>query len=448
MEGIVTRKRNRLQTGSICAIGSNWFVRYSEVRNIGGTLQRKKVSHRLGPITTRGKHPPADVVAAAREHMASVTGSKLPATRVLTLADFVEQVFLPTVKQQRRQNTHTSYAALWKLHIAPHAKDEHGREIWLKNTRTYDVQRWLDAIALDRVPDGSARLSINSLRRVKSVLSAIFSTAARLDYYHGANPVQSTRVDPAAPPPAATYAYTLEEINALLALLPEPAATAFAVASFSGLRLGEIEGLRWSDYHDGELRVARAIVQGRVGAPKTSSSSAAVPVIRQLADRLEMHRLRSKTISPDGEQFSGPIFANSLGHPLSLRNVLTRHILPVLNLCGMCGQPKKNLNHVAAPSYEGEHVYQRDPRIPQWRGWHACRRGLGSNLYRLGVPAKLIQAILRHSNVATTQSYYILSTADDVRNAMKTLELAVPEIETGHLRDTKPEPGRLPETIN
>src|SRR5262249_44887378 len=32
-----------------------------------------------------------------------------------------------------------------------------------------------------------------------------------------------------------------------------------------------------------------------------------------------------------------------------------------------------------------------------WRGWHAARRGLGTNLYRLGVPEKTIQAILRHA---------------------------------------------------
>ena len=25
-------------------------------------------------------------------------------------------------------------------------------------------------------------------------------------------------------------------------------------------------------------------------------------------------------------------------------------------------------------------------RLPEWHGWHAARRGLGSNLYRLGVP--------------------------------------------------------------
>ena len=63
---------------------------------------------------------------------------------------------------------------------------------------------------------------------------------------------------------------------------------------------------------------------------------------------------------------------------------------------------------------------------PEWHGWHAARRGLGSNLYRLGVPDKVIQAILRHANVSTTSTYYIKTAADDVRRAMFKLENNIP----------------------
>jgi integrase len=43
----------------------------------------------------------------------------------------------------------------------------------------------------------------------------------------------------------------------------------------------------------------------------------------------------------------------------------------------------------------------------RWHGWQASRRGRATNLHRLGVPDKTIQRILRHSNVAVTQSRYI-----------------------------------------
>jgi len=42
-----------------------------------------------------------------------------------------------------------------------------------------------------------------------------------------------------------TYAYSLEEINAMLTLFPEPASTAFCSPAFAGLRRGEVEGLYW-----------------------------------------------------------------------------------------------------------------------------------------------------------------------------------------------------------
>jgi len=84
--------------------------------------------------------------------------------------------------------------------------------------------------------------------------------------------------------------------------------------------------------------------------------------------------------------------------------------------------PKKERDHLRA-----DHRYQRDESIPQWQGWHAARRGLGSNLYRLGVPDNVIQRILRHSNVSTTLSYYVKSKPQDAQDAMTKLEKAIPE---------------------
>ena len=101
-------------------------------------------------------------------------------------------------------------------------------------------------------------------------------------------------------------------MQSILSLLTEPAATAFAVAAFMGLRHGEIQGLLWENYRDGEIYVSRSVWNGRVSDPKTRKGRAPVPVIRQLAERLELHRLRS------GNPQSGPIFANAAGKPRSL----------------------------------------------------------------------------------------------------------------------------------
>jgi integrase len=132
-------------------------------------------------------------------------------------------------------------------------------------------------------------------------------------------------------------------------------------------------------------------------------------MVYRITDRLELHRLHS------GNPQSGPIFANARGNALCLGNVVNRVILPALNRCAVCLKPEAN--HRRA-----DHDYARDSSIPEWHGWHAAGHGLGSNLNRLGVDDSVIQRILRHASISTTQAYYIKTSPDDVRSAMAKLE--------------------------
>ncbi len=59
----------------------------------------------------------------------------------------------------------------------------------------------------------------------------------------------------------------------------------------------------------------------------------------------------------------------------------------------------------------------------EWQGWHSFRRGLGSNLNKLGVDDSVTQKILRHSDVSLTQRFYIKTTATESQDAMKKLEV-------------------------
>ena len=149
-------------------------------------------------------------------------------------------------------------------------------KVWLRDVRTYHVQGWLNQI-------GRRELSRNTLKHVKSVVSAIFTLAKQQDYFQAENPARDTAVNPGAAEPQETYAYSIEEIHTILSMLPEPAATAFAIAAFMGLRHGEIQGLLWEDYRDGEMHISRSIWNGRVTAPKTRKSRAPIPVIKQLS---------------------------------------------------------------------------------------------------------------------------------------------------------------------
>jgi integrase len=417
--------RNRKQKGQIIRIGDRWYVRYWEHRNTGGQIERKRVTHQLGPVTTRGKRPPADIVTEAERHMATVNSGIIPAERIVTVGDFVERVYLPWIGQHKRPSTAKGYRDIWDDHLKPLAG-----KIWLRDTRTYHVQGWLNQI-------GAEKLSRNTLKHIKSAVSGIFTLAKQQDYFQGENPARDTAINPQASEPQETYAYTLEEIGAILSYLPEPAATAFAVAAFMGLRHGEIQGLLWENYRDGEMFVSRSVWNGRITDPKTRKGRAPVRVIRQLAERLEMHRLRC------GNPQTGPIFATATGKPLSLGNVVRRVILPALNRCEVCR--KSESDHRKA-----NHEYKRDCSIPEWHGWHAGRRGLASNLYRLGVSDKAIQQILRHANVSTTATYYIKTAADDVRNARTMLEKRIAEVgqnQTGKIGNSDSHPLTTDSTI-
>jgi len=136
-----------------------------------------------------------------------------------------------------------------------------------------------------------------------------------------------------------------------------------------------------------------------------------------------MHRLRS--LNPQ----SGPIFVTSKGTRQSMNNLRGRNILPALNRCEQC--LKAEDDHTKA-----DHTYKRGRSLPEWHGWHSCRRGLGSNLYRLGVPDVVIQRILRHANVSTTTGYYIKTVADDVRGAMGKLESRITAMDTSWTPDS------------
>jgi integrase len=223
---------------------------------------------------------------------------------------------------------------------------------------------------------------------IKNLLSGIFRHAAQQGYFDGARPVKLAEIPAFAPSEAETKPYSLEEITAMLKVLSEPSATAVATAAFTGLRLGELRGLTWRSYEPaqdeeslGWLNVTQSVWRDTVGDPKTAKSKAPVPVIPQLAQRLKAHRQGS------GNPVAGPIFANSVGHSLDLNACYQKDVLKRAGIA--------------------------------WHGWHGFRRGLASNPNRIGVDVSVIQRILRHSNVATTQNHYIKSASPDAIAAMR-----------------------------
>lgn len=405
-------KRKRQQDGHIFKARGIWYIRYFDTRVIDGEVKRVRIAKQVVKVRDQVNGVLTTITKAKARELAKPILAKInqpdhaPETAV-SLIDFVDRIYLPRMEQQKRPSTVKGYRDIWANHLKGRSAG-----LWMREIRTCDIQRILDDIARPGL------LSTNSLRHIKSQISGIFSYAKQQGYFDGENPARNTAIPPARPSEE-TYAYSLEEIGQILSVLPEPAATVFAAAAFTGARRGEIRGLMWENYQDDEIQITRSIWRGHITAPKTQKSRGAIPVIAPLAKRPEFHRASS------GNRRSGVMFPNLNGSPMDLGNLLNRAILPALNRCAVCGKPKAKCQKPGASNDEGatpDHKFERDKILPEWHGWHAARRGLGTNLYRLGVPEKTIQAILRHASVSTTNTYYIKSAADDTRKAMARLE--------------------------
>jgi integrase len=306
------------------------------------------------------------------------------------------------LERQVRQSTLKGYRARWESQLLPRCED-----IRLRDFNALSAP-------IDEVNRQNPEMKRSSLAHLKNLLSLIFDEALRLECADAAkgNPARLIKI-PRAPDGDETHSYGLREVETMLAVLPEPAATLCAVAAFAGLRRSELRGVRWEDYDGEQIMVMRSVWEGFTNEPKTKRSKSAVPVIPRLQAILAAHKLAC------GNPKIGPMFANGAGKPANLNNVLNREILPVLNRCGICRKSK--LSHDAGVSHE----YVRDGSLPTWHAFHSFGRGLASTLYGLGVDDLMIQQILRRQHVSVTRKHYIKTVPAQSISAMAKLEAAL-----------------------
>ncbi len=375
----------REQKGYVFHRGNSWFVRYYDTDATGKRVQKcekLKVAYGGEYRTRRSVQPFID------EILAPLNSGLLNPQATMLVTEFVDTIYLPQyVEKQLRPASLKQYRDVWSNHL----KNRMGK-LTLRSFRTVHGEQMLADVA------AKAKLGRSSLRHCKAFLSGAFKQAKRLGILDGINPVMDVSIPRVPEPEEDTYAYNLSEIRTMLAV-PEPARTVVLTAAFTGLRKSELRGLTWDNFNGEELSVKRSVwgtkklaeklkpgssVWGGVAnEPKTKRSRACIPVVKQLADALEAHRLRMGILA----QPNLPIFQAGNGQPLNLDNLARRVIAPVA----------------------------------KWHGWHGFRRGLATNLHALGVDDKTIQAILRHSNIGITQNIYIKSVSESQVSAMDSL---------------------------
>lgn len=372
--------RRAQQAGYLYQKGNAWHVRWRELVASDGTVKKVNRSQKLASVAEYPRR--SEILELFQTFMAKLNQVGFSTEATVSLIDFVERIYLPHAAEQLKPSTVSSYRWQWNSLLRNRILAKGTR---VRDFRTVDAEQLLRTIARE-----NPAFTHTTFARLKSLLSGIFTHALRMGIITGPNPISPISI-PRGRQSSETYAYSLEEIEQILGVLPEPAKTAFAVAAFAGLRQGEIRGLDWLDYNGDNLTVARSVWRKHVSPPKTVQSQAAVPVIKPLRDLLDRMKPHDAI---------GPIFRGELGRPLDLHNVARRIIRPTLTLHGL-----------------------------KWHGFHAARRGLATNLHRLGVPDRVIQQILRHSSIAVTMRSYVKAVNADVVSAMAKLEgrLSVPQ---------------------
>jgi len=387
----------RQQTGYLFHRGTSWFVRYYDTDATGKRIQKcekLKVAYGGEYRTRRSVQPFID------EIIAPLNSGLLNPQATMLVTEFVDTIYLPEhVEKKLRPASLKQYRDVWRNHL----KNRMGK-LTLRSFRTVHGEQMLSDIA------AKAKLGRSSLRHCKAFLSGAFKQAKRLGILDGLNPIQDTSIPNVPEASEDTYAYSLGEIKSMLAVLPEPARTIVLTAAFSGLRKSELRGLTWGSYNGEQLSVDRSVWNSTENVPKTKRSRSPVPVVRPLAEALEVHRLRAGVLA----QPALPIFQAGNGKPLNLDNIVRRVINPALSPCAVCKMQ-------ADEHLPDGHTFQRDSSLPLWHGWHAFRRGLATNLHTLGVDDKTIQAILRHSTIGLTQNIYIKSVNESQVSALDSL---------------------------
>jgi integrase len=298
----------------------------------------------------------------------------------MLLTAYFDKFYLPAAKSRLRPSTLKDYEEIFEQHLHPRLG-----EIRLRDFRTVNGQRIVASIP---------GVSHKRLLRIKAVLSAVFAHAIREGVTDPPNPMHFVSV-PGRPAHFKGEAYSLTEIETMLVELDSVAKVVVAVAAFVGLRLSELRAIRWGDFDGENIHVRRSVWRTIVGPTKTVESEASVPVVPFLQDMLKEFR--------GDAQDSEYIFAGERrGGPLNLHNLAARVIRPAIERKGV------DLN---------------------WKGWHAFRRGLASNLYAIGVTPKVIQAILRHKDIGTTLAFYVQTDDAESRAALQRIREGIaPEL--------------------
>lgn len=171
---------------------------------------------------------------------------------------------------------------------------------------------------------------------------------------------------------------TPKELEAIINGLSEPSRTIDITAAVTGLRRGELIGLKWEDmdFTNGKINIVRSLVDQVEGRPKTSTSRRPVPLTPALASVLAAWKQQTSYSKPGDWVFASPYYLGA--KPYWPDMLLKRHVRPAAMAAG----------------------------IGKTIGWHTFRRTTATLLLSIGASIGVTQELMRHASPVMTLGTY------------------------------------------
>ena len=148
--------------------------------------------------------------------------------------------------------------------------------------------------------------------------------------------------------------FSLEEANKFIAHVRKDYQAYYTVRFFTGMRTGEIDGLRWKyiDFEKRQILIRETVVDTKMTYTKTDGSQREIYMSQPVYEALKAQR----EVTGDQEF----VFCNRDGNPLCHRNVTRRVWHPTLRLLGIKSRPPYQTRHTAAT------LWLASGETPEW----------------------------------------------------------------------------------
>ncbi|MGH9718232.1 MAG: tyrosine-type recombinase/integrase [Candidatus Acidiferrales bacterium] len=359
--------RRRYQQGRVFFRGKKnpvWIGRWREDLIEDGRVRRVYRSEVLG---AKSDFPTKRLALRELERRLTVVNDpRYRARPTSTFTEFASR-WESMVLTQHKPSTQATIRSHLRKHLLPFFGRWQMREIELE-----DVQRFVSSV----------KASAKTAKNLFATMQMLWKSARAWGYV--AHDAVSGVVLPRRQRAARRF-FSIEEVQRILGAAPEPYRTFYWLAVETGMRAGELCGLRVSDFdlRRGLVRIAQSVWRGKFQSPKSENALRAFA----LSPRLLGHVAEFLKRWQPNER--GLLFATRNGTAWDANLVVKRKLYPLLDSLGV-----------------------------ERGGLHAFRHTNSTLMDRLGVPLKVRQQRLGHSDVSLTLDVYThIESEDDSRFA-------------------------------